>query len=77
MRSPCRWPILMIALACMTGFAVGCCPVLTPGQTPVEVSRDQRMRVRPLRGGAERTVLVPAGYIVVDRPPDLQPELRR
>ena len=27
--------------------------------------------------GAERTVLVPAGYIVVDRPPDLHPELRR
>jgi hypothetical protein len=75
MRSLCRWLIMMSVLGCM----IGCCknPELKESQTPVKIHGAQRLQVRPMAGGESRTVLVPDGFVVVDPPPSLQPELRR
>jgi hypothetical protein len=74
MRSLCRWLIAMSALACISG----CCksPELLADQTPVVVTKAQRVQVRPIKGGAPRTVTVPVGFVVVDPPPP-PPELPR
>ena len=68
MRSLCPWLILTIGL----GIESGCCPGprLDPQQTPVAVARDQRLVVRPLRGGKERRVTVPEGFVVVEPAPE-------
>jgi hypothetical protein len=72
MRSLYLW-LMIVTVICIGG---GCCksPRLDPSQTPVAVAKDQRVEVRPLRGGESRRVTVPAGYVIVEPAP---PELPR
>jgi hypothetical protein len=62
----------------MTMCAAGCCPgrYLEANQTPVQLAKDQSVLVRPMNGGPSRRVVVPAGFVVIDRPSDLEPELK-
>jgi len=76
MRSLYLWPAIVIVIV----TASGCCPGprLESSQTPVAVAQDQRIVVRPLKGGESRRVTVPAGFVVVEpMPEDKQPELKR
>ena len=75
MRSLYRWLILAIAIASMSGCCINCSKSrLTAAQTPVAIAGEQPVRVRPVRGGEVRRVLIPDGYLVAEPPPeDWQP----